>query len=268
MTPIITPEIANYIKANYLKYSSRKLAAHCKISKSPVQQFLRENGLKVPPEVVAEWKLRNKESKVFTAEQQQYIRDNIATLSVKAIARHFKRCAQKTSQEAHRLGFSEIMKEKELASRLQKGNVPHSKGKKIEEFMKPQTVAKFKANQYKKGDNPHNALEVGTETLRTDKTGIVYTMIKVEGYRTVQLKHRIIWQEHHKIKVPKGHNIVFKDGDTFNFAISNLECVSNTDLMLRNTIRRYPADLQKTMTKVAKLKKLISKKQKNENHQL
>jgi len=83
-------------------------------------------------------------------------------------------------------------------------------------------------------------------------------MIKLPGQRKLVYKHKWVWEQATGKKVPKAHNIVFKDGDNLNTNIENLECISNAELMRRNTIHRYPQELVSQIRKVSKLKKLIN----------
>jgi hypothetical protein len=57
--------------------------------------------------------------------------------------------------------------------------------------------------------------------------------------------------------------VVFKDGNQLNCIIENLECISNAELMQRNTIHRFPAELKSTIRLVNKLKRNINAKEQN-----
>ena len=109
---------------------------------------------------------------------------------------------------------------------LKKGSIPWNKGKK----------GYIGANKtsFKKGDKPANWRPVGSE--RIDKDG--YTLIKIsnEGgmWKRWAFKHRVIWEEHYKNKVPKRSVIIFADGDRSNLSIENLICVSRNELRVLN----------------------------------
>lgn len=49
------------------------------------------------------------------------------------------------------------------------------------------------------------------------------TGIKTQDYIE---KQRLIWEQHHGKKVPKGHVIVFLNSDKTDFSIENLYCIS------------------------------------------
>jgi HNH endonuclease len=85
----------------------------------------------------------------------------------------------------------------------------------------------------------------------------VYTLIKVSGERKLKYKHIHLWETHHKQKLQKGFNIVFKDGNSQNFDIDNLENISDQELMSRNTLSRYPTEIKQQLFAIRKLNKTI-----------
>lgn len=127
---------------------------------------------------------------------------------------------------------------------FKKGSIPWNKGKKG--FMGANRTS------FKKGDKPANWRLVGSE--RIDKDG--YTLIKIAEPRKWVSKNRIIWEEHYKMKVPKGSVIIFADGDKTNLSIENLICVSRNELRVLNQRRLISSvpELTKTGLNVAKIK--------------
>ena len=141
-------------------------------------------------------------------------------------------------------------------SRYQKGREPESKGKPMPKHV----YDRIKESMFKKGHFPHNTKKVGYEVLRRDKNGNYYWFIKVEGKRKLEPKHVHLWVSVHD-KVPASYNIVFKDGNTQNCIIENLECISDAELMLRNSKANYPTEIIPTMIILKKLTKKIHEKQ-------
>lgn len=125
-----------------------------------------------------------------------------------------------------------------------KGSIPWNKGKKG--YMGANRTS------FKKGHKPKNWRPVGSE--RVDKDG--YTLIKIAEPRKWALKHRIIWEEHYKKKVPRGSAIIFADGDKSNFNIENLVCVSRKELRVLNkcSLIKNEAELTKTGLNIAKIR--------------
>ena len=107
---------------------------------------------------------------------------------------------------------------------FKKGHVPWSKGTK--------GVLKPNKTSFKKGNIPHNTREMYSERLSKDG----YIEIKV-GINKWVGKHRYIWEQHYKKKVPKGYAVLFLDGDNRNFEIDNLKIISRGALLILD--RRY-----------------------------
>lgn len=146
---------------------------------------------------------------------------------------------------------SENLKEVGKKFRYQKGQVPVNKGKKMTSVV----YEKVQRTMFKKGNVPHNAKQEGTEVLRKQSDGKKIIMIKVPENRKLCNKHVWLWEQSYG-KVQKGFNVVFKDGNTLNCTIENLECISNAELMNRNAIR-FPLELKETIMLFKKLKKTL-----------
>ncbi len=119
-----------------------------------------------------------------------------------------------------------------------KGHRPWNKGKKGVSY------PGMKATQFKPGSKPQTWLPVGSETV--DSYG--YAKIKVAEPNKWCFKHHIIWEKHHGRKIPKGHIVIFGDGDRSNLDPDNLICVSRAQLarLNQNRLIRDNADLTRT----------------------
>jgi len=83
---------------------------------------------------------------------------------------------------------------------------------------------------------------VGYECYRrVGKTGYVY--IKVSDDAKMVMKHRWVWEQAHG-EIPEGYNIAFRDGDTRNCSLDNLELVSRED-HARRTIEKETPEVRK-----------------------
>ena len=136
---------------------------------------------------------------------------------------------------------------------FKKGHTPQNKGKEVS----PELREKLIITGYKKGHIPHNAYDDWKEVIRTDAENYKYWKIKIPGEKKLKYKHIWIWETING-PVEKGYNIIFKDGNQLNCTIENLECISNIDLMKRNTIHRFPAELKSTIKLLSKLNKKIN----------
>ena len=116
---------------------------------------------------------------------------------------------------------------------------------------------------FKKGHRPKSWKPVGSE--RVDKDG--YTLIKIAEPKKWALKHRVIWEEHYKNKVPKRSVIIFADGDKTNLNVDNLICVTRNELRVLNQCRLISSvpELTKTGLNVAKIKIKLAELRKGKN---
>jgi hypothetical protein len=131
--------------------------------------------------------------------------------------------------------FADTLRREGVKTRFKKGDVPHSKGKKREEFMSAEGIAKVKATQFKKNRVPHNWVPIGYE--RVSKDGYIevkftdnYGIHSVENF---EFKHRLIWIENYG-PIPPGMNVGFLDGDKRNFSVENLVLMDNAENLMKS----------------------------------
>ena len=112
---------------------------------------------------------------------------------------------------------------------FQKGHVPWTKGKRINEVIKdPEKRRGFVENQYRKGHVPVNAVPIGTVVKNTD--GYLMRKKQAEGTQRERWEflHRAIWEEHNG-PIPEGMVVAFKDSNPENCAIDNLMVISKAE---------------------------------------
>lgn len=113
------------------------------------------------------------------------------------------------------------------------------------------------STRFQLGRHSHRWVPIGTE--------------KVNGYGYLERKvtesedRRIAWQPVHKLNwesvngpVPRGHILVFRDGNKSNVDMANLELVTRTELMQRNTMHRLPDDLRDVIHLKSRLTRKIN----------
>lgn len=108
-------------------------------------------------------------------------------------------------------------------TQFKKGHVPFNKGKKGINY------SGMKATQFKKGGKPWNYRPVGTERVNTDG----YAEVKIADPNKWRAKHVLIWEAAHG-PVPKGHTIIFADGNKRHVELSNLLLVTRGQLARLN----------------------------------
>lgn len=215
---------------------------------------------------VRERRLATKKKRFLTEDEKRTIRERFPNEFTYVIARQMGRSYSSVANYAYQAGVhkseefrareyerqAQRLKECGNPHRFEKGHTPHNKGSK----MSPEVYAKAKATMFKKGQTPHNTKPDGYE--RVDADG--YTQVRVNG-KFFQ-KHHLVWEQANG-PVPKGMSVVFKDGNKQNFALDNLELLNRKELMLRNTIQRYPEEIISTIKVLSKLKKHLYAKEQN-----
>ena len=250
---VATPELIAFAKANYLTMTAADIDKKFGVSKGVTRRIYEKYGLVVPKSVT--YKLRAaKLIKNITPDQDEYIKANIETKAVKQIANELGICANKTRKRCYELGFKDLLAQKTINSRFSKGHAPINKGVRMSEELK----ARIKHTFFQKGHIPHNTKDDGSISTRMDKRGIPYMYYRVNMSDWIPYHHKI-WQDHHG-KIPKKMNIIFKNRDTLDCRIENLEMVSNAELMKLNSIHRFPSEFKEQIRKLAKLKRIINKK--------
>ncbi len=126
-----------------------------------------------------------------------------------------------------------------------KGNVPWNKGKKWD------SGGRSHETRFKPGQMPHNHRPVGSERITKDG----YVEIKIAEPKTWRCKHVVVWESIHGPR-PKGHKVIFADGNHRNFDPENLILVSSAELarMNQNGWIFEDGELTKTGAAIAKLK--------------
>ena len=128
-----------------------------------------------------------------------------------------------------------------MGSRFRKGITPHNKGKKGWD-----AGGRSVETRYRKGNISGKAAmllqPLGTERVTRD--GIRQRKVRMDGppQRRWKSVHSILWEDHNG-PIPKGHIVVFRNGDRTDIRIDNLELITRAENMRRNTIHKLPEEL-------------------------
>lgn len=114
--------------------------------------------------------------------------------------------------------------------------------------------------QFKKGQKPHNYKPVGSERVNADG----YVDVKIADPNKWKAKHRLLWEKENG-PIPKGHVIIFGDGNRRNFQQDNLILVSKSQLAIlnKNQLIKDNADLTRVGVVIADIYKKIGERKKN-----
>lgn len=195
----------------------------------------------------------------YTQEEKDFLREFVSGHSHKEITEEFnRRFKQNISVSQIKGSIKRYGLNTGRTGRFEKGQIPHNKG------THPPTVGRMGETQFKKGHAPHNTKPLGYE--RISKDGYIEVKVcekpdKSKGEKFFKAKHRIVWEQVHG-KIPKGHNIVFLDGDKLNCDISNLALVNRAEhlAMTRLKLRTDVSKFTETGVLIARAEVLKNKK--------
>ena len=235
-------EVQRFIADHSEEYSRKELSEELKarfnFEKSPeaLNSWCKARKLKSKPRSGRQCPELSK----YPAEMHRYIREI-------AYGRGYKEIAQMVNE---RFGDGTI-NSKQVNSYLKnhkiktgrtgyfhKGHVPWTKGKRLEEIIKdPEKRRGFYENQFRKGNEPHNTLPVGSIVKNVD--GYLLRKKQMEGgqWDRWELLHRAVWEEHNG-PIPEGMMIAFKDSNPLNCDIDNLILISRAEHAAMN-LRGY-----------------------------
>jgi len=200
--------------------------------------------------------------KPFTESEEQYIRDNYLDISYKQLAKAVKCTHGRIKRFLNRNGLivpDHIVEERRKSCQFKKGHDPHNKGRKVDTWMSPDGIEKIKGTQFKKGNIPHNTLYNGAIAIRIDRDGSSYQYLRLDKNKWILL-HQHIWINANG-PIPDGYIVVFKDGDTLNVDLDNLELISRVENMFRNSRHKFPSEIIPSMVLINKLENQLNKLQ-------
>jgi hypothetical protein len=177
----------------------------------------------------------------FTREQIEFIKVNVVGKSYSEIISFVK---NQFGIQLNKIQVKSFMGNHKLNSgrtgRFESGHIPANKGTHIN--------TGGKETQFKRGHKPWNYKPVGTERVNADG----YVDIKIADPKKWKTKHILIW-EAENAPVPKGHVVIFGDGNRFNFELDNLILISRKELAVlnKNRLIQGDADLTRSVILIA-----------------
>jgi len=116
---------------------------------------------------------------------------------------------------------------------------------------------------FKKGQMPHNHMEVGAQVFTFDG----YIKVKIAEPNYWEFLHKLVWQEANG-PIPPEHNIIFLDGNKQNCSLENLYCIPKDEYGALQSLRSENPEITLTAAAVVKLKYLALEKdgKRNKNY--
>jgi hypothetical protein len=137
--------------------------------------------------------------------------------------------------------------------RIRQGNVPPNKGRKG--YCAPGSEKGW----FKPGQMPFNTMHIGSERINADGyVEVKYSEKSGSPKNRWKGKHVLIWEKANG-PVPKGHAVIFADGNRRNFKLRNLVLVSRKELAVLNHKKMLASkneDITKVSVNIARLKVL------------
>ena len=147
-------------------------------------------------------------------------------------------------------------------SRFQKGHTPFSKGKKWDEYMSPESQARSRMTTFRKGDVPHNVQPLGSISIMSG-----YWVMKVTNVGNQHQKwkflHRLLWEKE-KGPIPKGMNVVFRNGDRNDIRMENLMLMNNKEMARYTPVDDSEPEMQRFSEIIARVAAKVAEKMKGE----
>jgi hypothetical protein len=201
--------------------------------------------------------------KHFTKKEDKLLFDNYLRLPSCTMSRMLKRSKSSARQRMKRLGIivpAELIEQFKKQSHFKPGTPAVNKGLKQSQYMSAEAIKKVSQSWFKPGTNPANTKHDGAICIRGDKLGNRYQFIRLSEANWIPL-HRYNWIQIHGA-IPNGLKLIFKDGDTLNCSIDNLELLTAAELMKRNSFHNYPKPLAMIVQLRGALNRQINKKSK------
>lgn len=170
-----------------------------------------------------------------TPAQDIIIKRDFLLHPIKRLARSLNMSQTRLKKRMQQLGLvipTELAASRKQENQIKPGATSWNKGKKLPAHV----YNAIKKSMFKKGHLPHNAIgfKDGDLSIRKDtKTGILYVYIRLALGEWYPL-HQYAWECKHG-KVPKGHCLWFKDGESLNCTVENLELTTRGNNMKRNS---------------------------------
>lgn len=230
-----------YIRKNYANMSVTKIAQNLNLNPDSIKRFVKKDGLTGKSRATVWTKERdNKLAEIYSDMTNEKIAE-VMSMNIRAIqARAFILGLKKSEEhiERHRKGLFEHRHE------------PWNKG------MKGLLIPGSEKGFFKKGNLPHNTKYDGAISLRIEsktKNRYYYKRISLREWVPV---HLLVWEEVNG-KLPKGLVIRHINGDSLDNRIENLEAISHSEHMIKNSIHNYPEEIKQTIKILSKLNKTI-----------
>jgi len=170
----------------------------------------------------------------WSDEEKEFLVRNYKDMCAREIGEALGRSRSSVKGMAKKMG----VRKSDNSGCFKKGMVAWNKGKSY-------TAAGSEKGWFRKGHLPKNTKSDGYISARRDTSGRVYLHIRLALRVWVPL-HRYLWERVNG-DIPSGMVLRFKNGDTFDCRLQNMELISQADNLIRNYDREKMAASQRKM---------------------
>jgi len=214
-----------FLRDHYLVLNDPKLAEHLSKTRGSVKSKRKRLGLIRPKEVVR--RMQKEVMADWTDEEYAFLKKNNNFMTNREIGRSLGRSKSSISNQMCKLGLTrrdEVRDKMKKSTQFKKGMIPWNKGIKGLRFS-PET-------EFKPGHVPASTKYDGCVTWRNHIRGYGYYYVRIAKREWV-LWHRYLWEKVFG-PIPKGHIVIFRDGNSRNVFLENLESISRAENARRN----------------------------------
>ena len=147
---------------------------------------------------------------------------------------NYTRSMKAVRAKGKKMGLSKMHS---IKGHFTKGHEPWNKGKAVGNHSGNKST-QFKKGHLPKCHQPVGSIKTRTRSNRFTSSGepVKYLWIKIAEPNKWQMLHIYNWLQHHG-EIPAGKILVFKDKDTTNCSINNIEAITRAENMIRNQNR-------------------------------
>jgi hypothetical protein len=258
---VLTKKQVDFIQSNYLLLSSGKLAEQVGCSKFFIRRYLKTNSFQIPKEVTERFRVEGMIGKTTsTPAIDRMLSKKYLTVPEKPLALLVGKSSTFVRTRLRQLGLvipADIIAKRKADSRIQPGNVSFNKGKKQSEYMSKAAIRRTKATRFKKGGLPPNTKHDLAVSVRVDNRGVKMLFIRISQSNWQPLQ-RYNWERVNG-PIPPKMKVVFRDHNTMNCNVDNLELLTCAQLMKRNSLHNYPVPITRIIQLRGALNRQINK---------
>ena len=111
---------------------------------------------------------------------------------------------------------------------------------------------------FQPGELPPRTRPIGAVRVHAHRESGPVLQVKTDSVNHWRQLSHLAWEAWHGQPLPAGHVVTMRDGNPFNFAKDNLEAITRTEVMTRNSLRNMPEDIRDAIHARATLNKVIN----------